>query len=152
MKRIINGQVYDTATSEFLYDLPTKGYGWNDFQYHETALYRTKGGAFFLAGRGGPLTMWRKPTGNGWTEGEGIKPLTPAEALAQMEKDGETSVIEETYGDVFPEAGSDEVSAVAIPRDLRAPLAAAAAAEGVDAAAYVAAHLRAALLAEAGAA
>jgi hypothetical protein len=57
MKAIINGRIYNTDTADVVWDV---SYGWSgsDLDWHETVLYRTKKGTFFLAGKGGPRSMW----------------------------------------------------------------------------------------------
>lgn len=88
MRQIINGKLYDTDDAiEFA--MHSGGQGKSDFAWFEEALYETAAGSWFLWGRGGPSTRWRKPVGGGcFGYGEGIHPLEPAEALAWMEKAG----------------------------------------------------------------
>lgn len=72
MKRVIDGKIYNTETAECICDLPCHHYP-GDFQYHETALYRTRKGAYFLSGTGGPMSLWAQPEGNtGYSGGEGL--------------------------------------------------------------------------------
>ncbi len=51
MKRIINGLRYDTETATKLADWDNGIYG-NDFKACEESLYKTKNGAYFIAGQG----------------------------------------------------------------------------------------------------
>ena len=81
MKKVIDGKLYNTETADRLHD-------WNnrcpcsDFQYCEEALYRTKKGAFFLAGSGGPMSKYAQAIEqNSWGGGEGLEPLSTEEAL-----------------------------------------------------------------------
>ena len=53
-----------------------------DNKWHETRLYRTHRGAYFLAGEGGSLSRWKKITPHGATEGEGIEPISKDQARA----------------------------------------------------------------------
>lgn len=81
MKRVISGRVYNTDTATEICELPCSHYC-GDFAYHSTRLYRTKNGNYFLAGRGGPMSMWARPVGNNGTGGgEGIRPLDADEAM-----------------------------------------------------------------------
>ncbi len=75
MKRVIDGKIYDTQTATHLCRLPCHYYP-GDFHYHETSLYRTRKGSYFLSGKGGPLSMWAQPEGNtGYSGGEGLNAI-----------------------------------------------------------------------------
>jgi hypothetical protein len=88
MKRIINGRVYDTDTATRIGNNESSC-GRSDFQYEDTDLWRTKKGAFFVAGEGGPLSRWARPSGsNGTFGGSGIEALTTVEALEWAEAAG----------------------------------------------------------------
>jgi hypothetical protein len=67
MKRVCNGLIYNTKTAdEVCYIL--SGLSRFDHAWHSTRLYCTPKGRFFLAGRGGPRSLWGEPLGNnGWT-------------------------------------------------------------------------------------
>ena len=84
MKQVIDGKRYDTETAERVaYDdnsLPV-----NDFNNWDETLYRTKNGRWFVHGRGGPLTRYAEPVGNGWTGGQEIRPLTETQARTWCE-------------------------------------------------------------------
>jgi len=85
MKKIIDGKLYDTATAQQLCELESTEYV-NDFHWHETRLYRTKNGAFFVAGRGGPASMWASPRGqSSWADGSGLRVIDDFEARSHME-------------------------------------------------------------------
>ncbi len=85
MKRVIDGKIYDTKTAEEICDLPCHHYP-GDFQFHETTLYRTPRGNFFLAGKGGPMTRWAQPEGNsGYSGGSGLEVITHEEARGYAE-------------------------------------------------------------------
>jgi hypothetical protein len=51
MKQIIDGLTYNTDTARELCELPCSAYN-GDFAHHNTSLYMTKKGAFFLSGHG----------------------------------------------------------------------------------------------------
>jgi hypothetical protein len=80
MKRVIHGRSYNTETATEICEVPCKHYH-GDFQWHETRLYSTKNGNFFISGKGGPMSLWAMPAhGGAMTEGEGIRPLSVEEA------------------------------------------------------------------------
>lgn len=88
MKRVIGGKSYDTDTAKEICELPCSFYK-GDFQYHSTSLYRTLRGAYFLAGEGGPMSMWAKPVGsNGHSGGSGLCVIDADEAREHAERAG----------------------------------------------------------------
>lgn len=97
MKKIIDGKVYNTITATAVADW------WNrvsqsDFSYCEETLYRTRKGAFFIAGTGGPMTKWSEPCGNNAVSGgSGIIPMNKAEALEWCEQHDIDADIIENY-------------------------------------------------------
>jgi len=75
MKRVLTGKIYDTETAAYLCTVPCH-HAPGNFAYHNTNLYRTRKGRYFIAGEGGPTSMWAQPCGNdGYTGGNGIRPL-----------------------------------------------------------------------------
>jgi len=103
MKQIIDGKIYNTDTAEFVCDT-SNSLGRSDFAHERSALYVTKKGAFFVAGRGGPMTRFKRDVGDGWSDGDGIIVLTKAEALAECERHGDSADIEEHFADMIEEA------------------------------------------------
>jgi hypothetical protein len=103
MKRIINGKRYDTETAT---EVATWGHGYRgDFDEVTETLYRTKSGAWFLHGEGGPNTRWRQTVGqNEWSGGEGIEPLTETEAREWLEAHGKTAELEEYFSGAIVDA------------------------------------------------
>ena len=96
MKRIIDGKIYntDTATRIGSHVCFIRG----DFRFEDTDLYKTKKGAWFIAGEGGPLSRWSQPCGNGQRGGSGIEVMTTAEALDWCESSGiDADVIAEHF-------------------------------------------------------
>lgn len=88
MKAIANGKTYNTETAERVCGLDCN-YHPGDFQYHDTDLYRTKKGAFFIAGKGGAASMWAQPcSGGGRMGGAGVRPVSNQEARDYMEAAG----------------------------------------------------------------
>lgn len=85
MIRVVDGLRYNTDTAELIADVACTGGGWN---YERTQLFRTGNGRFFLAGEGGAATRWAQPIKGerGSVEGDGIIPLTDAEARLYVEK------------------------------------------------------------------
>lgn len=80
MKRVIEGKLYNTETADKICDLPCQYYP-GDFNYHETTMYRSPKGQYFLAGRGGPKTRWSQAIGNsGYSRGSGIELISKDEA------------------------------------------------------------------------
>lgn len=88
MKSVIAGRVYNTETATEICELPCRYYP-RDFGYHETHLYRTKNGNYFIAGRGGPMTMWAKAEGqSGHSGGSGLRAISKPEAQQYAESAG----------------------------------------------------------------
>lgn len=87
MERIINGKIFNTKTATWVCDLSCRAYP-GDFHWHETLLYLSQGKQFFLAGRGGPASMWAEPAyGGGCGGGSGIRLVTNDEAREIMERE-----------------------------------------------------------------
>ena len=86
MKRIIQGKVYNTDTADRIGNHVYSNPG--DFRYEDTDLFRSKKGAWFIAGEGGPLSRWSRSEGNGQRGGSGIEAMTATEALAWCEAAG----------------------------------------------------------------
>ena len=97
MKRIINGRVYNTDTADRIGNFASDC-GRGDFRYEDTDLYKTKKGAWFICGEGGPLSRWSQSCGNGQRGGSGIEVMTTAEALSWAESAGiDADVIAEHF-------------------------------------------------------
>ena len=80
MKKVIAGRVYNTETAIEICEIPCNSSGVTDFRWHETSLYRTKNGNYFLAGEGNAMSMWSEPCGDMTGSGSGIRPITKSEA------------------------------------------------------------------------
>lgn len=86
MKKIIQGRTYNTDTATLVMEWSAGGCS-SDRYWEETGLYQTRSGHFFLAGEGGPSTVWATNDGNNnWGTGSGILPISPKEALERMAK------------------------------------------------------------------
>ena len=91
MKRIMNGKLYDTSTATRNCALACPFLP-SDPAYHATGLYRSPAGQFFVAGSGGPRSMWSKQIErNAWENGSGILLISESEARDYAE-DAELSV------------------------------------------------------------
>lgn len=82
-RAIINGKTYNTETATRICSVPSRAQSRTDFSWHDTDLYRTKKGTFFLAGRGGYASMWAQSVG-----GSGVRPVSAQEARDYMEAAG----------------------------------------------------------------
>lgn len=88
-KAIIDGKTYNTETATRICSVPCRAQSRTDFGWHDTNLYRTKRGAFFVAGRGNAASMWAQSVGmNGSTGGSGIRTVSAQEARDWMEAAG----------------------------------------------------------------
>jgi hypothetical protein len=86
MRAVIKGKLYDTKNAVRVAEWSsphTRG----DFHRADEELFRTRKGAWFLAGEGGALSRWGEPTPRGgWGSGSGILPLSKAGARAWCEQ------------------------------------------------------------------
>lgn len=98
MKKIIDGKRYDTDTAELICTLKCDAPA-GDWHFHDTDLYRTKHGAFFLSGWGMGGSMWGRKLYdcNDHVEGEGLRLLTDDEAREILEQEDQTDAIEEYF-------------------------------------------------------
>ena len=87
MKKVIEGKTYDTETARKICDLACNCYP-SDFGYHETKLYRTPKGRYFLAGHGNAASLWASRVSNSSGPGRGVRPVSNAEALEYAEEAG----------------------------------------------------------------
>lgn len=86
MKQVIGGKIYDTSKAIRVCEVPSSTQSRRDFRWHETNLYRTVKGSFFVAGEGGPLSMWAERVDqNSWRSGKGMREVSEDEARAYME-------------------------------------------------------------------
>jgi hypothetical protein len=106
MIRIIHGKRYDTAKATRVCDCGSNGgFSSSDFRWHDTGLYVTAQGRWFIAGSGGALSRWARPYGqSGACGGAGVEPLTKDEALVELEQRGETEAIEKYFGESVSDA------------------------------------------------
>lgn len=103
MKQIIDGKRYDTATAEEIAH-HWNGHPTSDFKTCTETLYRTKKGAFFLHGEGGPMSIYSKSVSGGYTYGEKIVPMTDDDVVEWLERCGLTDELEELFPDRVEDA------------------------------------------------
>tara|TARA_R100001086_G_scaffold221483_1_gene138727 strand:- start:830 stop:1138 length:309 start_codon:yes stop_codon:yes gene_type:complete len=94
MKSIIDGKRFDTETATRIAAVGSETISVTDFNYWEADLYRTPKGRWFLAGRGGPMTMFARPNGSRATSGAGIIPVSDTEAQEYLEDGGNLDALE----------------------------------------------------------
>ncbi len=105
MKKIIDGFRYDTEKARLIgrYDNIDRGASsTSDFNYWEAGLYRTlRSGQYFLAGEGGAMSRFSRPTDGrgGLSGGSKIIPLTPEEAFSWAESYLPTEIVEKEFAD-----------------------------------------------------
>jgi hypothetical protein len=88
MQRVIDGKKYDTETAIHICRLPSTD-DMGSFDWHETDLYVSLKGQFFLAGEGHARSMWATHVRQGTTgPGNGMQLLTKEEARTHAEEAG----------------------------------------------------------------
>lgn len=104
MKEIIDGLRYDTKKAELIGTASSRC-GVTDFRHFEAGLYVTKNRRFFLAGEGGPMSMWRDQIDhNSWSGGSGIIPLDKHDALEWAEDHLDQEDFEKHFADLIEDA------------------------------------------------
>lgn len=84
MKKIIDGKTYNTDTATELGNYRNNP---GNFSFVDESLYRTKKGAYFLAGKGGPMSKYAQSCGlNEWCGGSDIHPISEQEARRWLER------------------------------------------------------------------
>lgn len=107
MKAIINGLRYDTDKAIRVggCDNPHVE-SVTDFSYWSADLYMTpRSHRYFIAGEGGPMTMFRTTTGqNSWSSGAKIIPMSKKEAFEWAETYLNSDIVEKHFGDLIQDA------------------------------------------------
>ncbi len=103
MKKVINKKIYNTKTAELIHVWDNGCYG-NDFRSCEESLYRTKNGALFIAGSGGPLSKYAESYGNSTSGSSGIEPVSVEQAMEWLEDHDGTKALEKYFGSEITEA------------------------------------------------
>lgn len=101
MRAAIRGLRYDTATADLIGDEVTCPGQWT------AGLYRTpRVGRYFLAGRGGPMSIFARASDSpsGWEGGQRIIPLTPDVARLWAIEYLPAGVVEQHFADQIEEA------------------------------------------------
>jgi hypothetical protein len=96
MKKVIEGKVYNTETAEKIHSWDNGYYG-SDFKMCEETLYRTKKGAFFLHGEGGPMSKYAVSHDNSSSYGSDIQVLSDAEVIEWLEDKNAIGAIEKLF-------------------------------------------------------
>jgi hypothetical protein len=86
IRRVIGGRAYDTETAQFVHVLCNNGGVALDFHAEYTALYRTRRGAFFVAGQSGACGRWKHFRNGGYGPGCGIEVIGDTEARRLLEQ------------------------------------------------------------------
>ena len=103
MQRVINGKLYDTSKAELIHEWDNEIYG-NDPRHCEAALYRTKKGAYFLVGSGGPMSRYAQSHGNKTRGGSGTQVISEQEAIAWLEENDGTEALLKYFSEKIEEA------------------------------------------------
>jgi hypothetical protein len=89
IRRTIGGRVYDTDTAVLVHVLSDDGgHIALDFHAERTALYRTRRGAFFIAGQSGACGRWKRYQNGGYSPGCGVELIGDTEARRLLEQAG----------------------------------------------------------------
>jgi len=103
MKAIIDGKKFDTEKATLIGEV-SYGYA-GDFKHWMARLYRTKNGRHFLAGSGGPMTIFATRTADGGCSGGSkIVPLDADEAFGWAERHLDIETVEKFFGDRIKDA------------------------------------------------
>jgi hypothetical protein len=106
MKAIINGRIYDTEKATLIGEATGGSEFVTDFSHWSAGLYVTpRSGRYFLAGRGGPMTTFRRTVGQSeWTGGEKIIPMAPKDALEWAEQNLPADTVAQHFAHLVEEA------------------------------------------------
>lgn len=96
MRKFIKGKRYDTDTARQVASW-NSGHNFSDFRYCTERLYRTARGNWFVHGEGNGASPWSGTYGSMQGPGEGIMPLSEAEAIEWLEERGLTDEIEQYF-------------------------------------------------------
>jgi len=104
MVRVVDGKRYSTDNAEEI-GCWDNGLSDRDFGSLSETLYRTKKGAFFLVGDGGPMTWCSRSCGsNSVCGGEKLLPYTEQEAYAWCEKHNKLEAIYKYFSKMVVDA------------------------------------------------
>ncbi|WP_320178896.1 hypothetical protein [Roseovarius pacificus] len=98
MKIIFNKKIYDTDQAKEITSV--RHATPNNLAWFLEDFYRSRNGAWFIVGDGGPLSHYAVEFEDGNKEGRRrLKPMSPDETIAWLEKHGKYSVIEDHFSD-----------------------------------------------------
>jgi hypothetical protein len=103
MKQVINKKVYNTETAECLAEYDN-GLSGGDFHSLSESLYKTKKGAYFMHGVGGPMTEYAVRNGNNTSGSSKITPMIREEAIEWAESRKQTHLFDTEFADAITEA------------------------------------------------
>jgi hypothetical protein len=88
MIKIIEGKRYDSERSEeIVFSSNPAAHSRSDHSYWEETLFRSKKGAWFVVGFGGPASRYAEATGeNSWVGSTDLRPLAEEEAYDWLEE------------------------------------------------------------------
>jgi hypothetical protein len=107
MKTIINGTRYDTSNATLIGETSNNNaYSVTDFAYWSAGLYVTpRSKRYFIAGEGGAMSRFAKPYGRGGSiGGEGIIPMSEADAFEWAQQELSSGEVEEFFGHLIEDA------------------------------------------------
>ena len=102
MKKAIHGVRYDTDKATLIgeaHNIHRGADSASDFNYWEAGLYKApRSGRFFLAGNGGPNTIFGRAVGtNSWSGGSDIIPMSVEDAQRWAEENLPVETVEEHF-------------------------------------------------------
>jgi len=104
MKQVISGKLYNTETAELVHKWEN-GEFINDFRYYKESLYKTKKGAYFISGKGGAMSKYRRSCGNNnMCGGSDIRVVSKDEAIEWLETHEGTEALEQHFSNEIGEA------------------------------------------------
>ena len=103
MKKTIDSKIYNTDTATLIAS-EDNGHNRGDFRYCLETLYRTQKGAFFLVGKGGPLSRYSVKVGNMSSGGTDLFPVDSAKALNWLESNNCQNEIDTYFSEQIEEA------------------------------------------------
>ena len=96
MKKVINGRRWDTDKANLVCEV-VNGMP-RDLDYVSAGLYQTpRSKRFFLAGEGGPMTIFAHYDGNSCCGGENLIPLSAEEARTYAEQYADAETVERFF-------------------------------------------------------
>ena len=102
--------MYDTKTAKLL-GFCEHGRPGDFNHYYREELYRTKSGKYFVYGEGGARTQYAGRSGDIWTDGELINPVSEDAAKQWAEKELTGDEYEAAFGDVVDAEDTTQISA-----------------------------------------